>query len=56
LEEEGLLRNEKRVVHGKVRKYYRLTQAGQEALKQGRDKAIELLNEIRDEGRRELEV
>jgi DNA-binding PadR family transcriptional regulator len=47
LEEEGLLASEKRVVGGKVRKYYTLTDAGQEALEQGRERAIELLDEIR---------
>jgi DNA-binding PadR family transcriptional regulator len=47
LEEEGLLASEKRVVGGKVRKYYMLTDAGQEALEQGRERAIELLDEIR---------
>jgi len=46
LEEEGLLTSEKQVVEGKVRKYYRLTAAGQEALDQAREKARELLNEI----------
>jgi DNA-binding PadR family transcriptional regulator len=35
------------VVGGKVRKYYTLTDAGQEALEQGRERAIELLDEIR---------
>ena len=48
LEEEGLLACEKRVVKGKMRKYYRLTQAGGEALDEGREKASELLNEIRE--------
>jgi DNA-binding PadR family transcriptional regulator len=47
LEDEGLLTSERRVVKGKVRKYYALTQAGQEALSHGRDKAVELLDEIR---------
>lgn len=46
LEEEGLLADEKRVVDGKQRKYYRLTDAGRQALAQGRDKARELLDEI----------
>ena len=49
LEEEGLLVSEKQVVEGKMRKYYRLTDAGQQALSQGREKAIELLNEIHEE-------
>jgi DNA-binding PadR family transcriptional regulator len=49
LEEEGLLASEKRVVEGKMRKYYHLTESGTEALDQGREKAVELLNEISDE-------
>jgi DNA-binding PadR family transcriptional regulator len=49
LQEDGLLISEKRVVGGKMRKYYRLTDAGAEALKRGRKKAIELLSEIHDE-------
>ncbi|RME88394.1 MAG: PadR family transcriptional regulator [Anaerolineae bacterium] len=46
LEAEGLLVSERRVVAGKARRYYRLTQAGREALQRGREKAAELLNEI----------
>jgi PadR family transcriptional regulator, regulatory protein PadR len=46
LEREGLLEQERRVVEGKVRKYYHLTDAGQVALDQGRERAIELLREI----------
>jgi DNA-binding PadR family transcriptional regulator len=49
LEEERLLISEKRVVEGKMRKYYHLTGAGSEALDQGREKAVELLDEISDE-------
>lgn len=46
LEDEGLLVSEKRVVAGKMRKYYHLTPAGREALTQGRKQAAELLREI----------
>ncbi len=46
LEEEGLLAREKRVVEGKVRKYYTLTETGETALAEGRERAIELLREI----------
>ena len=53
LEGEGLLRSERQVVEGKVRKYYHLTPAGEQALVRGREKAFELLNEIRDEDTRE---
>lgn len=49
LEEEGYLVSERDVVEGKTRKYYSLTPEGQEALEKGREKAIELLNEIREE-------
>lgn len=49
LEEEGYLVSEKKVVEGKTRKYYSLTSEGREALEKGRAKAIELLNEIREE-------
>jgi DNA-binding PadR family transcriptional regulator len=49
LEEEGLLVSEKQVVDGKQRKYYRLTEAGRDALAQGREKAQELLNEIKED-------
>jgi len=49
LEEEGLLVSDKRVVGGKQRKYYRITEAGRAALAQGRDKAQELLAEITKE-------
>ncbi len=47
LEAEGLLVSERRVVEGKVRRYYRLTGAGREALAEGKAKARELLDEIR---------
>jgi len=46
LESEGLLVSETRVVKGKVRKYYRLTESGHAALADGRAKARELLNEV----------
>ncbi|MCL5997106.1 MAG: PadR family transcriptional regulator [Chloroflexi bacterium] len=49
LEREGLLVSEKQVIAGKARKCYRLTRAGRKALRQAQDKAIELLNEIRDD-------
>ncbi len=49
LHQEGLLVSERRVVEGKMRRYYRLTAQGAEALRRGRERAIELLNEISDE-------
>ncbi|OGO80313.1 MAG: PadR family transcriptional regulator [Chloroflexi bacterium RIFOXYD12_FULL_57_15] len=47
LEQENLLVSETRVVEGKARKYYRLTKAGKAALAEGKNKAQELLEEIR---------
>ncbi len=46
LEDEGMLRRERRVVKGKVRKYYTLTEDGRIALDEGRKRAVELLREI----------
>lgn len=46
LEKEGLLVSKSRVVEGKMRKYYRLAEAGQTALAEGKIKARELLDEI----------
>ncbi len=46
LQGEGLLVAETRLVDGKIRKYYRLTEAGMSALSEGKAKARELLDEI----------
>lgn len=46
LESEGLLTREDRVVEGKVRKYYQITDLGRAALDEARDKALELVREI----------
>ena len=46
LEEAGLLRSEQEAVGGKVRKYYRITDQGQEALDQLRPKIRELVDEV----------
>ena len=46
LEADKLLACETRVVAGKVRKYYRLTRAGRAALKEGKNKASELMEKI----------
>ena len=43
---EGLLAREDRVVGGKIRKYYRITGPGRQALAGARDKALELVNQI----------
>lgn len=46
LETERLLSRERQVVEGRVRKIYRLTAAGREALARGRSQVVELLREI----------
>jgi DNA-binding PadR family transcriptional regulator len=46
LEQENHLTCEVRVVEGKSRKYYRLTQAGRVALREAKKKARELMEEI----------
>lgn len=46
LKQANLLTSETRVVEGKARKYYRLTQTGRAALAEGKKKAQELLEEI----------
>lgn len=47
LEKSGLLSSEKRVVEGKIRKYYRTTMEGKKVLESGKKKAIELIDEIK---------
>ncbi len=46
MEEEGFLQSEKQIVNGKVRKYYRTTQEGRQALAEAYAKVRELVNEI----------
>jgi PadR family transcriptional regulator PadR len=46
LEKQGYLISEKRVVEGKVRKYYTATRQGKDALHEAYAKARELLDEI----------
>jgi len=46
LKENRLLAVETRVVEEKSRKYYRLTTAGHKALEAGKQKALELINEL----------
>lgn len=46
LQAAGLLVREDQVVEGKVRKYYRITPLGRQALDEARRKALELVNEI----------
>src|SRR5574341_548205 len=46
LESEGFLVRDERVVNGKVRKYYEITDLGWAALEEARRKALELVDEI----------
>jgi DNA-binding PadR family transcriptional regulator len=46
LERDGLLRSEKQVIGGKVRKYYLTTNTGKKALTEAMVKARELIREI----------
>jgi DNA-binding PadR family transcriptional regulator len=46
LEQDGYLVSEERVVQGKVRKYYTLTEAGRRALVEARQKIKELVDEV----------
>lgn len=48
LAEEGLLKKTDRVIEGKVRKYYTITPAGTEVLSEAKEKAEELVREIRE--------
>jgi DNA-binding PadR family transcriptional regulator len=50
LERTGRLVREERVVGGKVRKYYAITDAGRQALAEARRKIAELVDEVLDAG------
>jgi PadR family transcriptional regulator PadR len=50
LAKEGYLKQDSKLVGGKVRKYYTITDSGLEVLKQARDKISELVDEVLDEG------
>ena len=49
LEEEGYLKRTSKVVGGKVRKYYSITELGLEILKEASGKIRELVNEVIEE-------
>ena len=49
LEEDGYVQREHRVVEGKVRKYYRITALGEQALVEARAKIRELVDEVLEE-------
>lgn len=44
----GLLEKEEKIVEGKIRKYYKITELGNEILQEARKKAYELFKEIRE--------
>jgi len=46
LEKQGLLKSSKKVIQGKVRKYYTITQKGVKLLEESRKKITELVNEV----------
>lgn len=48
MESSGLLEKEEKIVEGKIRKYYKITELGDEVLKEARKKAYELFKEIKE--------
>lgn len=46
LEKQGYLRSSKRVVQGKVRKYYEITERGHRMLEKSRERIKELVSEV----------
>jgi PadR family transcriptional regulator PadR len=46
LEEDGLLRSQRQVVNGKIRKYYRTTSKGSATLREAKTRAQKLFDEI----------
>ncbi|WP_026896106.1 PadR family transcriptional regulator [Clostridiisalibacter paucivorans] len=48
MESEGLLEKEERVVSGRVRKYYKITNDGIGVLEKAKERAYELFHEIKD--------
>jgi DNA-binding PadR family transcriptional regulator len=51
LERAGYLRRERRVVNGRIRKYYRATPAGRRILNRAQVQLVELAHEVLPEGR-----
>lgn len=49
MEANGLLHKEEKIVEGKVRKYYSITDQGNEVLHEARKKAYELFKEIKED-------
>ncbi|MGF7056777.1 PadR family transcriptional regulator [Brassicibacter mesophilus] len=48
LENEGLIFSKESVVEGKIRKYYRITEDGEEVLNIGKNRAKELIIELEE--------
>jgi len=48
MESKGLLAKESQTVEGRIRKYYKITNIGNEVLEEAKVKAFELLKEISD--------
>jgi DNA-binding PadR family transcriptional regulator len=46
LEKNGLLITSEKVIEGKVRKYYEITEEGKDVLKLAKEKAVELIDEL----------
>ena len=48
MESKELLEKEEKIVEGKIRKYYKITELGNEVLEEARKKAYELFKEIKN--------
>lgn len=48
METSGLLEKEEKTIQGKIRKYYKITELGNEVLGEAQKKAYELFKEIKD--------
>lgn len=48
MQSSGLLEKENKTVEGKIRKYYKITELGNEVLEKAQRKAYELFKEIKD--------
>ncbi|EKA7724900.1 PadR family transcriptional regulator [Listeria innocua] len=48
MESSGLLEKEEKIVEGKIRKYYKITELGNEIMQEARKKAYELFKEIKE--------
>ncbi|WBW98137.1 PadR family transcriptional regulator [Oceanirhabdus sp. W0125-5] len=48
MESNNLLKKEEKLVNGKIRKYYSITSFGIEILNEAKEKALELIDEIKE--------